>query len=112
MKRVLFVLLVSLIALTAPMAAEDRRISASQAVLMMQNPDDDLNVSYYVRGVMDTAVGTIVACSGVRTQFSTIIVDAKQMAREFVANGQGERKFGSLVIGALIKAGCQEPARR
>jgi hypothetical protein len=52
------------ILLTVSAAADDdHRMSASQAVLMMQNPDDDLNLSYYAQGVMDTAIGTIVSCS-------------------------------------------------
>ena len=105
MRCALLVLLVSLTVL-APAAAQDRRISASQAVLMMQNPNDDLNLNYYAQGVIDAAIGTTVSCTDVHTPFVTIVADAKHMAREFVAQGQGERKFGLLVIAALIKAGC------
>lgn len=107
MKDVLLAVVLLLVLPLIAAAAEDRRISASQAVLLMQNPNDDLNVSYYTRGVMDTAIGNIVSCPDVRTDFDALVDNAKQMARVFVANGKGETKFGNIVVAALIKAGCR-----
>ena len=97
----------ALLRTTSAMAA-DPGITASRVVLMMQNQDDDLNMSYYAHGVIDTLVATdAVRCTKPMADKGTIVATAKTLTRQTVLVGKGETQFGLIILGTLLETpGC------
>ncbi len=69
--------------------------TASMAVVMMADPDDDSNVSWYAHGVIDglVKVGAYRCPKEPQANRGQITAEAKRMAQGFVLVGKGETPF-------------------
>ncbi len=87
----------------------ERLLTVSMAVVMLADPDDDVNVSWYAHGIIDGLLktGAYRCPKQPRANRGQITAEAKRLAKEFVLVGKGETPFGLLVIAALnTEAGC------
>lgn len=94
--------------LTATAAPDELPLTAAMAVVMA-DPDDDLNISYYAHGVIDGLVksGAYRCPETPRANRDQITTEAKRLAQQAVLAGKGDTPFGLMVMGALgTVAGC------
>lgn len=91
---------------------DERLLTAAMAVVMLANPDDDLNISYYAHGAIDGLIksGAYRCPKTPRANREQITAEAKRLAQQAVLAGKGDTPFGSLVVGALGTVAACSPA--
>jgi|ERR1700687_812706 len=105
--RILFALLCFLALATSASIAE-AVMTISQAVLLSNgNPDDDLNASYYINGVMDALLQTgAYRCPSNLPTYGEFARLTKQTAKQLVMQGHGDDDLARFIAIGLEQYGC------
>ena len=107
--RVLLAALGCLLAVATPTFVAEAAMTSAQAVLLSNNgnPDDDLNISYYVHGVIDGLLQTGAYQCKTLPNYGEFTRLAKETARQSVLKGTlGGEAFASFIALGLEVYGC------
>jgi hypothetical protein len=88
--RVLLATIGCLLAVATPISVAEAEMTVAQAVLLSSNgnPDDDLNVSYYIHGVIEGLLQTGAYRCKTLPNYSALTRQAKETARQMILQGK------------------------
>jgi hypothetical protein len=105
--RIAVATLCSLLAFVTSASVAEAALTISQAVMLLSNPDDDLNASFYINGVMDGLLQTgAYQCPKNIPTYAEFARLTKQTARQVVMEGHGDNDLARLIAMGLEQYGC------